>query len=58
MEQSEVIYSTGTLRIMDIPKPVGILIIAGSLQIPVYKKPKWLHRVMMKLLLGMEYKSN
>lgn len=58
MEQSEVIYSTGTVRIMDIPKPVETLIIADSLRIPVYKKPKWLHRVMMKMLLGMEYKSN
>lgn len=38
-------------------KPVGTLKITDNFAISIYKKPKWLHRIMYRFLLGWIYEE-
>jgi hypothetical protein len=58
MEEKNITFTTGTTFTFDItPKYVGRYRIGGStgLQISFEKKPKWIHRKMMRLCLGWEW---
>ena len=58
MEEKNITFTTGTTFTFDInPKYVGCYQIGGStgLRINFKKKPKWIHRKMMRLCLGWEW---
>jgi hypothetical protein len=59
MEEKNITFKPG-IAFDNNPKYVGRYRIGGStgLQISFEKKPKWIHRKMMKLCLGWEWVNN